>query len=92
MAAYPKILQLELRRKMFSAKYGLNGPIIISKFSQLVRILKEQVCILVTIVSHALELQDGSIPCSVDRNLENFLTSHIEFLFIFGQCGDNYCK
>ena len=27
----------------------------------------------------------------MDRNLEIFLTSHIDFLFIFGQCGDN-CK
>jgi len=26
----------------------------------------------------------------VDRNLEFFLTSHIDFLFIFGQCGDNF--
>jgi len=25
----------------------------------------------------------------VDRNLEFFLTSHIDFLFRFGQCGDN---
>ena len=25
----------------------------------------------------------------MDRNLEIFLTSHIDFLFIFGQCGDN---
>jgi len=27
----------------------------------------------------------------VDTNLEFFLTSHIDFLFIFGQSGDN-CK
>ena len=27
VAASPKILQLELRREMFSAKNGLNGPI-----------------------------------------------------------------
>ena len=27
----------------------------------------------------------------MDRNLEFFLTSHIEVLFIFGQCVDN-CK
>ena len=33
--------------------------------------------------------QDGKIPCPVDRNLEIFLTSHIGFLFIFGQGGDN---
>ena len=46
---------------------------------------------LVTIVSCALQPQDGRIRCLVDRNLEFFLTSHIGFLFIFGQCGDN-CK
>ena len=27
----------------------------------------------------------------MDRNLEYFLTSHIDFLFVFGQSGDN-CK
>ena len=27
MAVSPKILQLDLSREMFSAKYGLNGPI-----------------------------------------------------------------
>ena len=48
-----------------------------------------------TIVSPALQPQDVRIPCpvdrNVDRNLEIFSTSHIDFLFIFGQCGDN-CK
>ena len=56
----------------------------LSEFNQLVRFLNEQ-------VSRALQPQDGKIPCLVDRNLEIFLTSHIDFLFIFGQCGDN-CK
>ena len=46
---------------------------------------------LVAIVLCALKPQNGRIPCPVDRNLEIFLTSHIDFLFIFGQCGDN-CK
>ena len=46
---------------------------------------------LATIVSRALQSQDGRIPSSVDRNFEIFLTSHVEFLFIFGQCGDS-CK
>ena len=46
---------------------------------------------LATIVSRALQPQDGRIPCPVDRNLEIFLTSHVDFLFVFGQCGDN-CK
>ena len=39
---------------------------------------------LATIVSRALQPQDSSIPCPVDRNLEFFLSSHIDFLFIFG--------
>ena len=43
-----------------------------------------------TIVSRSLQPQDGRIPCPVDRNLEIFLTSHIDFLFIFEQCGDNF--
>ena len=46
---------------------------------------------LAIIVSRALQPQDGRIPCPVDKNIEIFLTSHIAFLFIFGQCGDN-CK
>ena len=46
---------------------------------------------LATIVLCALQPQDGRIPCPEDRNLEIFLTSHIDFLFIFGQCEDN-CK
>ena len=36
-----------------------------------------------TIVSRALQPQDGKIPCPVDRNLEIFLTTHIDLLFIF---------
>ena len=44
-----------------------------------------------TIVSRAEQLHDGGILFTVDRNLEIFLTSHIDFLFIFEQCGDN-CK
>ena len=36
-----------------------------------------------TIVSRALQLQDGRIPCPVDRNLEMFLTSHIDFFVHF---------
>ena len=46
-------------------------------------------CLPGPIVSRALQPQDGRIQCSVDRNLEIFfLISHIDFLFIFGQCGD----
>ena len=72
---------------MFSAKYGLNGPIkrIWSTGEVPPRISSH----LETIISRALQLQDGRIPCPVDRNLEFFLTSHTEFLFIFEQCGDN---
>ena len=89
MAASPKILQLDLRREMFSAKYGLSGPIkqLWSTGEAPQRISSH----LETIVSRTLQPRDGRIPCSVDRNLEIFLTSHIDFLFIFEQCGDN-CK
>ena len=41
MAASPEILQLEILREMFFAKYGLTD--LLSEFSQLVRFLKEQV-------------------------------------------------
>ena len=44
---------------------------------------------LATTVSSALQLQGGRIRCPVNRNLEFFLTSLIDFLFVFGQCGDN---
>ena len=44
-----------------------------------------------TIISSALQPLDGRIPCPLDRNLEIFLTSHVDFLLVFGQYGDN-CK
>ena len=73
---------------MFSAKYGLSGPIkriwSTGEVSQRIRSHLE------TIVSRALQPQDGRIPCPVHRNLEIFSTSHINFLLIFEQCGDNY--
>ena len=63
---------------------------LLSKFSQLVREVPQRTSShLATIVSHALQPQDVKIPCPLDRNLEFFLTSHIDFLFIFGQCGDH---
>ena len=37
-------------------------------------------------------LVDSRIQCPMEGNLEIFLTSYIEFLFIVGQHGDNYCK
>ena len=62
---------------MFSAKYGLSGPIkriwSTGEVPQRIRSHLED------IVSRALQLQDGRIPCLVDRNLEIFLTSHINF-------------
>ena len=61
---------------------------VLSEFSQLVRFLKEN---LATIAFRALQPQEGRIPCPVDRNLEIFLTSHIDLLFVFEQSGDN-CK
>ena len=65
---------------MFSAKFCLSGS------SQLVRFLKEQVRI-----SRTLQSKVGKIRCPVDKNVGFFLTSHAQFLFIFGQCVDN-CK
>ena len=62
---------------------------ILSEFSHLVRFLKKTSANLATIVSRTLQLQDGRIGCPVDRNLETFLTSHAQFLFIFGQCVDH---
>ena len=63
---------------------------LLSKFSQLVTEVPQRTSShLATIVSHALQPQDVKIPCPLDRNLEFFLTSHIDFLFIFGQCGDH---
>ena len=68
---------------MFSAKYDLSGPI---KYIQSTDKVRQRTSShLATIVSRALLPQDGRIPCPVDRNRE------FDFLFIFGQCGDN-CK
>ena len=65
---------------MFSVKYGLNGPIkrILSTGEAPQRASSH----LATIVSRALQPQDGRIPCVVDKNLEFLLTSHIDFLEI----------
>ena len=89
MAASPKILELELLREMFSPKYGLNGPI--KRIWSTGEVPQRISSHLETIVSRALQPQDGRIPCRVDRNLEFFLTSHIDFLFIFEKSGNN-CK
>ena len=74
---------------MFSAKYGLSGPI--KRISSTGEVPQRTSSHLATIVSRTLQPQEGRIPCPVDKNLEIFLTSHIDFLFIFGQCEDN-CK
>ena len=56
---------------MSSAKYGLSGPI---KRIQSTGDVRQRISShLETIVSHALQPQDGRIPCPVDRNLEIFL-------------------
>ena len=74
---------------MFSAKYDLSGPI---KWIQSTDEVRQRTSShFATIVSRALLPQDGRIPCPVDRNRDFFLTSHIDFLFIFGECGDD-CK
>ena len=62
---------------MFSAKYGLNGPI--KRIWSTGEVPQRISSYLETIVSHALQPQDGRIPCPVDRNLEFFLTFHIDF-------------
>ena len=74
---------------MFSTKYGLNGPI--KRISSTGEVPQRTSSHLAAIVSRPLKPLDGRIPCPVDRNLEFFLTSHVDFLFIFGQFGD-YCK
>ena len=74
---------------MLSAKYGLSRPI--KRNYSTVEVSQRTSSHLATIVSRALQPQDGRIPCPVDRNLAIFLTSHIDFLFILEQCGGN-CK
>ena len=68
---------------MFSAKYGLSGPV--ERIQSTGEVSQRTSSHLATIVLRTLQLQGGWIPCPVDRNLEIFLTSHIDFLFIFGQ-------
>ena len=70
MAASPKILQLELWREMFSAKYGLTGPI--KRIKSTGEVPQRTSSHLPTIVSRAWQPQDGRIPCPVDRNLHIF--------------------
>ena len=72
---------------MLSAKCGLSGPI--KRISSTGEVPQKTSSHLATVVSRALQPQDGGIPCPVDRNLEIFSTSHIDFLFISGQCRDN---
>ena len=48
-------------------------------------------------VKNKFAFSDHSFMCRAaarwrDRNLEIFLTSHIDFLFVFGQYGDNLNK
>ena len=74
---------------MFSARYGLKGPI--KRIKSTGKVPQGISSHLETIVSRALQPQDGRVPCPVDRNLKNFLTFDNDFLFIFEQCGDN-CK
>ena len=55
---------------MFSAKYGLSGPI--KQIYPTGEVPQKISSHLETIVSRALQPQDGRIPCPVDRNLEFF--------------------
>ena len=66
---------------MFSAKYGLSGPI--KRIKSTGEVPQRISSHLETIVSRALQPQDGRIPYPVDRNLEIFLTSHIDFFVHF---------
>ena len=87
VAASPKILQLELQREMFSAKYDLSGPI---KWIQSTDEVRQRTSShLATIVSAPCCRKIAGFHVPVDSNHEILLTSHIDFLFIFGQCGDN---
>ena len=62
---------------MFSAKYGLSEPI--KGIKSIGEVPQKISSHLETIVSRALQPQDGRIPCPVDRNLGIFLTFHIDF-------------
>ena len=55
---------------MFSAKYGLSGPI--KRIQSTGEVPQRTSSHLASIVSRALQQQDGRIPCSVDRNLQFF--------------------
>ena len=66
---------------MLSAKYGLSRPI--KRIQSTGEVPQRISSHFETIVSRALQPQNGRIPCPVDRNLKMFLTSHIDFLFIF---------
>ena len=56
--------------EVFSAKYGLNGPI--KRIQSIDEVPQRTSSHLTTIVSRTLQPQDGRIPCPVDRNLEFF--------------------
>ena len=64
-------------------KAGVSGPI--KRIQSTGEVRQRTSLHLATIVSRALLPQDGRIPCPVDRNLEIFITTHIDFLFIFGK-------
>ena len=64
---------------------------LVTEFNQLGEVPQRTSSHLATIVSPALQPQDGRIPCQVDRNREFFELPRLILWFIFGQCGDN-CK
>ena len=67
---------------MFSTKVCLSGPMKRNKLT--VEVHKRASSHLATIIFCALQPQDGSIFRPEDGKLEIFLTSNIDFLFIFG--------
>ena len=80
-----------LKGPMFSAKYSL-AEFLISEFSQTAEVPQRTSSHLATTISRALQPRDGKIPAmSRGQKFRYFfcLPSDIDFLYIFGQCGDN---
>ena len=62
---------------MFSAKYGLSEPI--KGIKSIGEVPQKISSHLETIVSRALQPQDGRIPCPVDKNLVEIIVNKICF-------------
>ena len=73
----PKILQLQLWREMFCAKYDLNGPM--KRFYSTGQVPQRTRSHLTTTISSALHLRSGRIRCLADRNRAFFLLPTLIF-------------